>query len=111
VALMVTAYVFDRCCVRHPREWNPDHVAITGAGSGIGAGLATALARPGRHFTLADVSAEGLARVKATVEAAGATAQVAVVDVTDREATRAWITAADEARAIDLVRAEQEVTV
>jgi NAD(P)-dependent dehydrogenase (short-subunit alcohol dehydrogenase family) len=38
---------------------------ITGAGSGIGRGLALALSRRGCHLALADVSATGLAETSA----------------------------------------------
>ena len=52
--------------------------AITGAGSGIGRGLALELAAEGCHLALSDVDDAGLAETVAMVEqATGASASVA----------------------------------
>ena len=69
--------------------------AITGAGSGIGQGLALELAGRGCHLALSDVDDAGLAETVAMVEqSADARGGVKVaserVDVTDRDAVEAW---------------------
>ena len=44
---------------------------VTGAASGIGAALASALARRGCHLALADINAEGLAQTAEMATASG----------------------------------------
>lgn len=56
---------------------------ITGAGSGIGADLASALARRGVKLTLADVDVAAAERVAAAVRAAGGQAVAVACDVAD----------------------------
>lgn len=56
---------------------------ITGAGSGIGEGLARNCARLGMHVVLADVAEERLHKVAAEINAAGGTALPVVTDVTE----------------------------
>jgi 3-hydroxybutyrate dehydrogenase len=57
-------------------------VLITGAGSGIGAGLATELARAGEHVILTDVAAEPIQALAAQLRSAGWSADSAALDVT-----------------------------
>lgn len=57
---------------------------VTGAGGGIGRGIALALARRGCHLALADLSPSGLAETAAMIE--GAQVSTHRLDVTDREA-------------------------
>ncbi len=75
--------------------------AITGAGSGIGRGLALELAHRGSHLALSDVDDAGLAETVAMVamvamveQSTGASANVKVtsahVDVSDPDAVEAW---------------------
>lgn len=69
--------------------------AITGAGSGIGRGLALELAGRGCHLALSDVDDAGLAETVAMVEQSadargGVKVASARVDVTDRDAVEAW---------------------
>ena len=69
--------------------------AITGAGSGIGQGLALELAGRGCHLALSDVDDAGLAETVAMVEQSadargGVKVASARVDVTDRDAVEAW---------------------
>lgn len=56
---------------------------ITGAGSGIGEGIARVAAKRGMNVVLADVAGERIARVAAEIEAEGASALPIVTDVTD----------------------------
>ncbi len=89
--------------------------AITGAGSGIGRGLALELATRGCHLALSDVDDTGLAETAAMVEQAAGTlggvgvgvgvkVSTAVVDVTDRDAVERWASAvADEFGQVNLI--------
>lgn len=56
---------------------------ITGAGSGIGEGIARVAARRGMNVVLADVAEDRIAKVAAEIEAGGAAALPVVTDVTD----------------------------
>jgi len=62
--------------------------AVTGAASGIGRALALDLAQRGCEVALSDIDATGLAETAAMVRGAHATTRK--LDVTDREAVRAW---------------------
>jgi NADP-dependent 3-hydroxy acid dehydrogenase YdfG len=88
-----------------PRKFmtDPRSILITGAAGGIGAPLAYAYAAPEVHLFLGDSNAEGLEPVTARCRTLGAIVQGMVVDVTDREAMAAWITAADAIKPLDLV--------
>jgi 3-hydroxybutyrate dehydrogenase len=57
-------------------------ILVTGAASGIGAGLATELARSGQHVVASDVRLEGAASVAAAIRAAGGSAEAVALDVT-----------------------------
>lgn len=61
---------------------------ITGAGSGIGAGLARYASRLGMTLVLADVDADAIAALRDELSAAGGTATEVVCDVRDPEAVR-----------------------
>ncbi len=87
--------------------------AITGAGSGIGRGLALELAADGCHLALSDVDDAGLAETVAMVERAtggsaggrsGVKVSSARVDVIDRDAVDAWAaTTVDEFGQVNLI--------
>lgn len=59
---------------------------ITGAGSGIGAALADALAQRGAHLALADVNRAGLAATAERLTGTGVRVTTDILDVADREA-------------------------
>lgn len=58
---------------------------ITGAGGGIGRGIARCLAEEGSSLVLADISREGAEQARMEVEALGAKATALRLDVTDAE--------------------------
>ncbi len=62
---------------------------ITGAGSGIGRGIARSLAARGAHLALCDVRAEGLEETAAMARSLGARCTTHVLDVADRAAVAA----------------------
>jgi short-subunit dehydrogenase len=59
---------------------------VTGAGSGIGRGLAQSLAQRGCQLALVDIEEPGLAETAQIAEAAGVRVSQFVMDVTDRQA-------------------------
>jgi NAD(P)-dependent dehydrogenase (short-subunit alcohol dehydrogenase family) len=62
---------------------------VTGAGSGIGRGIAAALAAAGSHVMAADIDAAAALETAAQLAGAGVEAVAAQCDVTDREAVEA----------------------
>jgi 3-hydroxybutyrate dehydrogenase len=66
-------------------------VLITGAGSGIGAGLATLLAQQGHRIIVTDVDAESAQRVAAAISAAGNAAQPFELDISEPERVAAVV--------------------
>lgn len=62
---------------------------VTGAGGGIGAASAMALADSGAHVVLSGRRPEALASVVAQIKAAGGRAEAAPLDVVDAQATQA----------------------
>lgn len=60
-------------------------ILITGAGSGIGAGLATLLSRAGHHAVLTDVDAAAVTSVAQSITQAGGSAATFPLDVTRDE--------------------------
>ncbi|GAB3387356.1 3-hydroxybutyrate dehydrogenase [Lysobacter fragariae] len=57
-------------------------ILITGAGSGIGAGIATELARAGHHLVVTDVNLDAAQAVAQSLRDAGGSAQALALDVT-----------------------------
>lgn len=78
------------------RNFNSHVAVITGAGSGIGAALATQLAEANARLAISDVNAAGLAETTAACERAGAEVRSYSLDVADRDAMLAH---ADQVRA------------
>lgn len=66
-------------------------VLVTGAGRGLGAACAEAIAEAGAHVVLLSRSAEPLARMQAKIEGAGGSCETVVQDVTDIGGTAAAI--------------------
>ncbi|HVC23200.1 MAG TPA: SDR family NAD(P)-dependent oxidoreductase [Candidatus Dormibacteraeota bacterium] len=79
-------------------EYNfKDRAAIvTGAGSGIGKACAETLARGGASVLVADLNGSGAKAVAAEIVAAGGTAEPFTVDVTDPNAVKQMVAAANE---------------
>jgi 3-oxoacyl-[acyl-carrier protein] reductase len=62
---------------------------VTGAGQGLGAAIASAFAKQGAHVAVADINAEAAAKVAASINAAGGTAQGFSCNVADRDQVNA----------------------
>lgn len=60
-------------------------ILITGAGSGIGAGIAAQLARDGHHVVVTDLSAQAAESVARAIREAGGSAEAHALDVTSDE--------------------------
>jgi 3-hydroxybutyrate dehydrogenase len=78
-----------------------ESVLITGGASGIGAGIATELARTGRHIVVSDLQRDGAAAVVASIRAAGGSAEAVAMDVGSDESVAAAM--ASVARPIDVL--------
>ena len=71
----------------------PRCILITGAGSGIGAGIATELARAGHHLVVTDVNLAAARSVANDILAHGGSAEAQVLDVTSDESVAAALAA------------------
>ena len=83
---------------------------LTGASSGLGAGLANAYARPGATLHLSGRDAERLEAVAERCRAKGAEVFASILDVTDRDATAAWVAEAEVRHPLDLVIANAGIS-
>jgi len=82
----------------------PQHVAITGGSSGIGAALARHYAAAGAALSLTGRSGDRLAAVAAECRDRGSpSVETAVLDVNDAAGMHTWLLARDDARPVDLV--------
>lgn len=72
-------------------------ILITGAGQGIGRGIALRLAKDGANLALVDIKAEKLEGVRKEVEALGAKATISIADVSKRDEVYAAIDHAEAA--------------
>jgi short-subunit dehydrogenase len=95
---------------RRGSDSGPACVVITGASSGLGAGLARAYASPGRILGLIGRNASRLAAVADTCRQHGAVVETAVLDVTDAAAVAAWLVALDTRSPIDLLIANAGIS-
>lgn len=68
---------------------SPRCILITGAGSGIGAGVATELARTGHHVVVTDVNLAGASEVAQSIRDAGGSAEALALDVTSDDSIAA----------------------
>jgi len=68
-------------------------ILITGAGSGIGAGIATELARAGHHLIVTDVNPDAAKSVADDINAYGGSAESCVLDVTSDDSVAAALAA------------------
>ena len=59
----------------------PRTILVSGAGSGIGAGMAEQLARSGHHLVVTDLSAEAARKVSARISNAGGSTEAHALDV------------------------------
>ncbi|HBR69241.1 MAG TPA: short-chain dehydrogenase [Rhodospirillaceae bacterium] len=87
-----------------------EHIAITGASSGIGAELARHYAAPGVTLSLVGRDRERLTEVAVFCENAGAAVHAALIDVTDREALAAFLLEQDREKPIDLLIANAGIS-
>jgi short-subunit dehydrogenase len=85
-----------------------NHIAITGASSGLGRALALGYAQPGISLHLAGRDAARLAEVAATARSLGATVTETAFDVADTAAAQAWIEGAGQ---LDLVIANAGISI
>lgn len=77
---------------------------VTGAGQGVGAGIASVLAAQGAHVAVNDLDAHRAELVAASIRTRGGTAVAAAFDVTDHAAVVAGVAAAGNALgAVDIM--------
>jgi 3-hydroxybutyrate dehydrogenase len=74
---------------------------ITGAASGIGAGIATEMADAGRHVIVSDLNLEAAEAVAAAIRANGGSAEAVALDVTSQDSIDAALAAVS--RPIDVL--------
>lgn len=85
-------------------------ILITGASSGLGAALAEIYAAPGVTLFLGGRNQERLDSVAAVCRARGAEVRTDAVDVTDRDASEAWVLACDSQRPLTLLIANAGIS-
>lgn len=73
------------------------NAVVTGGGSGIGMGLAKALAKEGAKVAVTDIILDNAKKVAAEIEAAGGTAIALECDVCERDSIRTMKAAVDDA--------------
>lgn len=85
-------------------------ILITGASSGLGAGLAGNYAAPGVHLVLTGRNAERLEATAALCRARGATVTTGLYDVAESEPLGSWLVEQDQHTPFDLVIAAAGVS-
>ena len=83
---------------------------LTGASSGLGAGLARAYARPGATLHLSGRDGARLEAVAASCRAKGAEVFAATLDVTDAASMAEWVAVSEARRPLDLVIANAGIS-
>ncbi|MTH98914.1 SDR family oxidoreductase [Roseibium sp. RKSG952] len=91
-------------------RFDPQTIVLTGASGGIGEELAKELAGPGRRFLLIARDRDKLAALAVRLEAQGASAEIAALDVRDKVALTDSLSAFDRKHPVDLVIANAGVT-
>ncbi len=86
-------------------------IVITGASSGIGEALALDYAASGVALALTGRDAQRLEAVAQGCRSKGATVVAAPIDVVDRDAFAAWLTAFDDAHPVDLLLANAGISI
>jgi short-subunit dehydrogenase len=89
---------------------SPRHILITGASSGLGEALAREYARTGLTLSLCGRDTARLNTIAADCRVRGATVHTAALDVIDRAAMAAWVTAQDAALPLDVVIANAGIS-
>ena len=90
--------------------FNPKHILITGASSGIGAALARLYAAPGMRLALHGRNSERLTDVARYCEQHGAKVAMSAGDVTNAAEMAAWIAACHQTQPIDLLVANAGIS-
>ncbi|KIL99125.1 Oxidoreductase short-chain dehydrogenase/reductase family [Paramagnetospirillum magnetotacticum MS-1] len=85
-------------------------ILITGASSGLGAGLARVFAAPGITLHLSGRDLGRLDEVAGQCRARGSEVYTAPVDVTDRAATARWVESSEAIRPLDLIIANAGIS-
>ena len=75
----------------HPALFKGANVVVTGAGRGIGAAMAKALAAAGGRLAIADIDRANAESVAEEIRSAGGEAIAVQADVTSRAAVKAMI--------------------
>ena len=83
----------------------PRNIVVTGASSGLGAGLALSYAAPGVTLALIGRNQQRLEATAASCRAKGATVESGLFDVGDAEPLGQWLLAFDDRAPLDLVAA------
>ena len=91
--------------VARPRALPARAILVTGASSGLGAGVALSYAAPGVTLWLTGRNGTRLEATAARCRQAGATVQTALIEVADADTLGPWVLAADDATPLDLVAA------
>ena len=86
---------------RFSAPFRPRRILVTGAGSGIGAGISEHLAALGHRLIISDYSLEAAEAVAARIQAAGGQCRAQALDVTRADSIAAWLESADGA--VDVV--------
>lgn len=107
---MVNAHSSSAASESSKQRRRPTCIVITGASSGLGAGLARAYAAPDRILGLIGRNPARLAAVAKTCRQSGAAVETAVLDVADPSAVRDWLRGFDTKSPVDLLIANAGIS-
>ncbi|MBE90324.1 MAG: short-chain dehydrogenase [Rhodospirillaceae bacterium] len=88
----------------------PSSVLITGASSGIGRALALAYAKPSVHLALSGRNEQRLKSIVHACADAGSRVDYEILDVTNKDDVRTWVTDVDKSAPLDLVIANAGIS-